>query len=380
MTLQGMYLDHAATTVLRPEAIEAMAAVQTRGDGNASGSHAQARQAKNALEFARERAAALLGAERSDSIVFTSGGTEADNLAVIGASLASDRRRVAVSAIEHKAVLESASSLERFGYAVELIPVAAACVVTPDAVRRSVAAGTAVVSIMTANNETGVVQPIADLVNEVRNAAPHAVFHTDAVQAFGTTNIDVSSTEVDLLSLSGHKFGGPTGVGLLFVAPGVQLDPIIHGGGHEAGMRSGTSNVAGIVGMVAAMEATVSQRGRFREDVAGERDAFEATLLGRLENVELTAFQSPRMEHFSHLRFRGVSSESLLIRLDQSAIAAAAGSACQSGAIDPSHVLRAMGMSEQAMAECVRFTFGWDVAVGDGRRFGDAVADVVEAM
>ncbi|MGI9585863.1 MAG: aminotransferase class V-fold PLP-dependent enzyme, partial [Acidimicrobiia bacterium] len=188
------------------------------------------------------------------------------------------------------------------------------------------------------------------------------------------------STGVDLLSLSAHKFGGPTGVGLLFVAPGIRLDPIIHGGGHEAGLRSGTSNVAGVAGMVAAMEATASQRDRFRKVAGAERAAFEATLFDRLNDVELTAYGSPRMAHFSHVRFCGVSSESLLIRLDQGAIAAAAGSSCQSGAIDPSHVLRAMGMPEQAMAECVRFTFGWDVEDGDGQRFGNAVADVVEAM
>jgi cysteine desulfurase len=379
-TLESIYLDHAATTSLRPEAMRAMEEVYRRGDGNASGTHSQARQAKNALEAAREQAALLIGAQRPQNIVFTAGGTESDNLAVIGAALHSDNRKVVVSGIEHKAVLRAAASLERFGYSVDDIAPTAGCVVTPDAARRIISSDTAVVSIMTANNETGVIQPIAELVDVVRDVAPQAVFHTDAVQAFNAMDVSVSDTSVDLLSLSGHKFGGPTGVGLLFVATGVVLDPIIHGGGHEAGLRSGTSNVAGIVGMVAAMQATAADRDRFRTAAGAERDVFEATLSRRLRNIEVTAQTTPRMAHFSHVRFPGISSESLLIRLDQNKIAAAAGSACQSGAIDPSHVLKAMGMSEEAVAECVRFTFGWDTAPGDGRRFGEAVADVVELI
>lgn len=380
MTLESIYLDHAATTTLRPEAMQAMEEVYRRGDGNASGAHTRARQAKNSLEAAREHAALLIGAERPQNIVFTAGGTEADNLAVIGAALHSDHRGVAVSGIEHKAVLNAAASLERFGYSVDHIVPTADGVVAPDAAREVIGSDTAVVSIMTANNETGVIQPMEELVEVVRDAAPLAVFHTDAVQAFNAMDVSVSDTSVDLLSLSGHKFGGPTGVGLLFVGTGVGLDPILHGGGHEAGLRSGTSNVAGIVGMVAAMEATAADRERFRSVAGTERDDFEATLTQRLGHIEVTAEAAPRMAHFSHVRFRGISSESLLIRLDQKEIAAAAGSACQSGAIDPSHVLKAMGMSGEAMGECVRFTFGWETTPGDGRRFGEAVAGVVELL
>ncbi len=376
----GVYLDHAATTPMRPEAIEAVTTAWTSSFGNASGTHAVARRAKNALEDARERAAALLGTERPHDIVFTSGGTESDNLAVSGAAATSSRRRIVVSAIEHKAVGSAAHALERFGYSVSEAGCGPDGIVTPDHIEAVIDTETAIVSVMAANNEIGTVQPIREIVAVVRERAPGAVVHTDAVQAFVGTRTSLAGTGADLLSLSAHKFGGPSGVGLLATRPGVRLDPIVHGGGQEAGRRSGTSNVPGILGMVAAMEAVERERERFASVVGAERDAFEATIKGLVPGIVVNGSGSPRMPHFSHVRFPALRAETILIRLDQRGVFAAAGSACQSGAIEPSHVLTAMGMTSAEAASCVRFTFGWNATAGDGIRAARAVAEVIHTM
>jgi cysteine desulfurase len=376
----GIYLDHAATTTMRPEAIEAVTAAWTSSFGNASGTHAVARRAKNALEDARERAAVVLGTERPHDIVFTSGGTESDNLAVWGAAATSGRRRIVVSAIEHKAVGSAAHALERHGYAVCEAGCGRDGIVTPEHVEAVVDADTAVVSVMAANNEIGTLQPVPEIIAVVRERAPGAVFHTDAVQAFVGSPTSLASTGADLLSLSAHKFGGPTGVGLLATAPGVRIAPIVFGGGQEAGRRAGTSNVAGILGMVAAMEAVERGRGRFESAVGAERDAFEATLGKLVAGIVVNGAGSPRMPHFSHVRFPGLRAETILIRLDQAGVFAAAGSACQSGAVEPSHVLTAMGMTPEEAAGCVRFSFGWDATPGDGERAARAVAAVVDNL
>lgn len=374
-----MYVDHAATTTLRPSAFDAMRSVMDDANGNASGTHAVARAAKNALEVAREEAAELLGASRSDEIVFTSGGTESDNLAIVGAALSQDASGIVVSAIEHKAVLEAAASLERFGYHTSLAGCGSDGVVAPGAVAHLVTDATAVVSVMAANNEIGTVQPIAAIAAEVGGEQPGTVVHTDAVQAFVGADISVEEMGVDLLTLAAHKFGGPKGVGVLYVRSGTDLDPIVHGGGQEAGRRSGTSNVAGVVGMVAAMKEAIADRDRFRSEVGSERDAFEDVMTHRVGAI-VTSAGSDRLPHFSHLRVPGVDAETLLIRLDAAGVYAAAGSACQSGAIEPSHVLMAMGMEDRAASECVRFSFGWDTAAGEGEAVAHIVADVVEAM
>lgn len=376
----GIYLDHAATTTMRPEAIEAVTVAWTSSFGNASGTHAVAQRAKNALEDARERAAAILGAERPHDIVFTSGGTESDNLAVSGVATTSPRRHIVVSAIEHKAVGGTAHALERHGYTVREAGCGPDGIVTPAHVGAVVDPDTAVVSVMAANNEIGTLQPIPEIASVVRERAPGAIFHTDAVQAFVGSPTSLASTRADLLSLSAHKFGGPTGVGLLATAPGVRIDPIVHGGGQEAGRRAGTSNVPGILGMVAAMEAVESERGRFDSIVGAERDAFEVTLGRLVPGLVVNGAGSPRMPHFSHVRFPGLRSETILIRLDQAGVFAAAGSACQSGAVEPSHVLTAMGMTTEEAAGCVRFSFGWNTAPGDGERAGRAVAEVIDSL
>lgn len=374
------YLDHAASTSMRPAAALAMAEAYASANANASGQHGPARAAKNALEEAREQAAEILGTPRPLDIVFTSGGTEADNLAVAGVALASERRSVVVSAVEHEAVLRSAESIERFGYTVEAVGVDGSCVIDPDEVASLVGPDTAVVSVMAANNEIGTVEPVKAIVEAVKSIDDSVPVHTDAIQAFVSEPITVQSTSADLISLSGHKFGGPKGVGLLLVDPSVRIDPVMHGGGQEAGRRSGTYNVAGIVGMVAAMKEVVSQRDGFRISVERERNAFEETLTGGYRSAVVNGGSAKRLVQHSHVHFPGVLAETLLIRLDQEGIAAAAGSACQSGAVEPSHVLTAMGLSKTEAGECIRFTFGWDTDSGQGTEAASRLINVLGSL
>jgi cysteine desulfurase len=373
-------LDHAATTTLRPGAVAALERSFVSALGNASGQHRAARRAKNALEEAREQAADLIGAARPHDIVFTSGGTESDNLAVVGPALASDYREIVVSSVEHKAVLEAGAQLSRFGYTARLAPCDGNGVVHPDAVCDLVDAETAIVSVMAANNETGVVEPIGQIVEQVRTIDATIPVHTDAAQYFVARPLDIAAIGVDLVSLSGHKFGGPTGVGLLYVSSATRIEPVLVGGNQEAGRRPGTSNVAGIVAMVAAMAEASAERDRFVGTAGAERDAFERVLIDGDPMVSVTASNVDRLAHFSHVRIPGVLAETLLIRLDAAGVFASAGPACQSGAVEPSHVLMAMGMSDDAARECVRFTFGWDTRPGDGVIAARRVLESVAAL
>ena len=376
-----LYLDHAATTAVRPETREAMAPFFDDAFGNPSGLHAVSQRAKNAMEAARERAAELLGAARPLEIVFTGGGTEADNLAVTGVALADGNRGgVVTTAVEHEAVLESAGFVSRLGGPVAVVGVDHRGSVDPAQVAARVTPETRVVSVMAANNEVGTLQPVAEIVAAARAANPDVLVHTDAVQAYISEDVTTASTGADLIALAAHKFGGPKGVGLLYVRDGVDLEPVIHGGGQELGRRSGTHNVAGIVGMVAAMEATVADRAAFRERVGRARDRFERVLAAAVPGVEINGATESRLVQHSHVRIPGVRAETLLIRLDQAGVAAAAGSACQSGAVGVSHVLAAMGVDETAAAECVRFSFGWPSLPEDGDVAAARVAATVAEL
>ncbi len=376
-----IYLDHAATTTVRPEVREAMAPFLDDAYGNPSGLHAVSRRAKNALEEARERAAEFLGAARPFEIVFTGGGTEADNLAVAGSALAGETvGGVVTVATEHEAVLEAAHFVGRLGGRVAIVGVDGFGRVEPAEVAAAVDDTTTIASVMYANNETGVIQPVADVAAAVRARRSEVLMHSDAVQAFLTCDVTVAGTACDLLSLAAHKFGGPKGVGLLYVRNGVELEPVLHGGGQELGRRSGTQNVAGIVGMVAAMEVTVADRADAARRIGRLRDRFEEALRAGSLDIEVNAPVAARLPQHSHLRIVGVASETLLIRLDQAGVAAAAGSACQSGAIDVSHVLAAMGYGEEAAAECVRFSFGWSTTEAEVDKAAAIVVDTVRAL
>lgn len=374
-----LYLDHAATTPLRPEAREAMAPFFGDRYGNPSGVHAVSRSAKVALEEARERAAGLIGAAHPLDIVFTGGGTESDNLAVSGSAIAAGGG-VVTTAIEHEAVLETARFIERLGHRVGIVGVDRRGIVDPSEVAGAVGDDTAVVSVMKANNETGAVQPVSEVADLVRRDHPAVLIHSDAVQAFVSEEVTVGGLGVDLLTLASHKFGGPKGVGLLHVRRDVALEPVLHGGGQEIGRRSGTHNVAGIIGMVAAMEAAASDRERFRLDVGAARDAFETRLEERLPDVVFTVPRGDRLVQHSHLRVPGVDAETLLIRLDAVGVAAAAGSACHSGAIEASHVLAAMNLDTDEAASSIRVSFGWTSDRSDGATAADALAECVEAL
>jgi cysteine desulfurase len=377
-----VYLDHAATTPMRPEVWDAMAPFATDTFGNASGSHGVARRAKNAFEEARERAAAVIGCSPNE-VVFTGGGTEADNLAIKGSALrgglvpgGSVPGGIVTSAVEHEAVLESVAFCARMGSPVTVVGVDSSGLVEPGAVAAAAESGTAIVSVMMANNETGVIQPIRQIVDGVDGRVP---VHTDAVQAFATLDLGVDDLGVDLLSLSAHKFGGPKGVGLLYVRKGVALEPVLHGGGQELGRRSGTSNVMGAVGMALAMELAAADRSRLRSTAGEARTAF-VDVLCRAGVAVPTVDPGQTLVSHAHLRFPGIRNETLLVRLDRSGVAVSVGSACASGAATVSHALTAMGVSPEAARESLRFSFGWTTAPDDGLEAGRIVLEALEGL
>lgn len=369
-----LYVDHAATTPLRPGVAEAMTAPEA-DFGNPSGIHDESRRAKALLEEAREQIADLLGC-RPLEVVFTGGGTESDNLAVKGPALAGGARGGVVTvATEHEAVLESTRFLERLGCPVGIVGVDHLGRVDPEEVASAVGPDTAVASVMWANNETGVIQPVGEVAAAVRAANPSTLIHTDAVQA--VVSEEVSAAQFDLLTIAGHKLGGPKGVGVLVVKEGVGLEPVLHGGGQELGRRSGTHNVAGAVGMATALEAAVADRPRFRREVGEARRRFEEAVLGIYERARINAPTDHRLVQHSHIRLPGIRNETILIRLDQAGVAASAGSACQSGATSTSHVLNAMGMSPEIGRECLRFSFGWNTSPEDGEALARALKEAV---
>ncbi len=365
---------------MRPEVWEAMAPYALEKFGNSSGVHEVSRRAKNALEAAREQIAALIGAMPIE-IVFTSGGTESDNLALKGAAWRpGDRNGVVTVATEHEAVLESVDAIRRFGGDSSVLSVDTSGRVDAEELADSVAPSTGVVSVMTVNNETGVVHDISDLARRVHERDEDVLFHTDAVQAFSSQDLDVSQLGADLVTVSGHKFGGPKGTGLLYVREGTYLEPLVHGGGQELGRRSGTHHVAGAVGLARAMELAVKDRDRFRAEIGGIRDRFETRLASGVEGLVVNTPIQSRSHHHLSVRIPGVRNETLLMRLDRAGVAASAGSACQSGAATVSHVLEAMGLSASQARECIRFTFGWTSTDSEASEAADVVIDLVERL
>jgi len=352
------YLDNAATTAMRPEAVAAMVPYLRDRFGNPSGSHAVSREAKKALEEARDVVADCLGADASE-IVFTASGTEADNLAIFGAHAV--RPGVVVcSAVEHHAVLHPTEIL---GGA--LAPVLPDGTIDLDALRLVLGPEVSVVAVMLANNEVGTVQPLADVVAVVRERAPGAVVVTDAVQAFSWVDVAAAAAGADFVAVSAHKFGGPKGVGALVVRRGVQVRTMIHGGGQERDRRSGTSNVAGVVAMAAAMHATVRDREATVARVGALRDRLADGLLAAVEGAAETGHRARKVAGNCHLTFPGVESEALLVLLDAAGVYAAAGSACTSGAVEPSHVLAAMGVPRERGLGALRLSLGPETTDAD---------------
>ncbi|MGA2759047.1 MAG: cysteine desulfurase family protein [Candidatus Cybelea sp.] len=369
-----IYFDHAATTPVRREVADAMRDAADQCNFNPSSLHFEGRRARAALDAARDRVAAAIGAHR-DEIVFTSGGTEADNLALRGATRTAPRpAHVVASAVEHHAVLASLDRLREDGFETSLVPVDREGRVDPVEFERSLGSRTVLASIMYANNEVGTVQPIAALSEIARRRG--AFFHTDAVAAPCWLPIDVRTLGVDLLSISAHKFYGPKGVGLLYVRRGVPLVPLSLGGGQESGRRSGTENLSGIIGMAAALELAVAERAKASTGIAALRGRLEAGVRSAVAGVSVNAAGASRLANSCNLSFAGVDPAALIIALDLAGVSASAGSACTSGTLQPSHVLSAMAGHGDGPASGVRFSLGTATTAAEV----DRVVDILPAM
>lgn len=375
MSRQTIYLDNAATTPVRPEVREAM--LPFLGEetfGNPSSPHRVGRAARIGVEEARRRVAAAVGAA-PEQVVFTSGGTEADNLAVLGRALASRAAggpfRVAVSAVEHKAVLAAAKAVQALGGEYVVLPVDGRGQVDRDALEEALATGVAVVSVMWVNNETGIVQDAADLV--ARCAAADTPFHTDAVQALGKVPVDLSQLPGTMLSISAHKIGGPKGSGALILRDPHLVAPLVHGGGQQEGVRPGTENVAGIVGLGRAAELAATEVEEAAAHAAALRDALERRVRETIGDVQINGADAPRAPHVSNVAFAGTDSEAMIMHLDLADICCSSGSACTTGAVEPSHVLTALGVPREVAIGSLRFSF-------DRRNTEAEVDTVVETL
>jgi cysteine desulfurase len=377
--MRRIYFDHNATTPVDPEVLSAMMPFFVDTYGNASSIHTFGQQARAAVEQAREHVARLLGA-RAAEIVFTSGGTESDNLAILGVVRAApgERKHVITTSIEHHAVLNTCQALEAQGVEVTYLPVSAAGVVDPGAVREALRPHTVLISVMMANNELGTIQPIEEI---GRLAAEAEVwFHTDAVQAAGKVPIDVGHLGVDLLSISGHKIYAPKGVGALYVRSGTRLAPQAFGGHHERDRRPGTENVPGIVALGKAAELALGKLATEPARLAALRDRFEKAILKSVPATRLNGAGAARVANTTNITFSFIEGESLVIALDLQGIACSTGAACSSGAIEPSHVLTAIGLAAPDARASLRFSLGRTSTAEDVDRALAVLPGVVEHL
>ena len=353
-----VYFDYNATTPIAPEVLDAVIGATRDQFGNASSVHHFGQRAKALLDDARSAVATLIHADPSE-IVYTSGGTESDNFAIRGAAEALEpggRRHLVASAIEHEAVLNTLKALARHGWRTTFIPVDPTGIVNPDRLREAMAKDTALVSVMQANNEIGTIQPIAALAAIAHEYG--ALMHTDAVQAVGKIPVDVKALGVDLLSLSAHKFNGPKGAGALWIKRGTRMRPILTGGKHERSRRAGTENVPALAGMGVAARLAMGKLGEEAARVGALRDRLEEGVLRGVPGTAVNGARSARVPNTTNIGFDRVEAESLLIALDLEGIAVSTGSACSSGTLEPSHVLRAMGLPTHRTQNSLRFSLG----------------------
>jgi len=351
------YYDYAATTPTLPQVLEAMRPFQEGAFGNPSSVYGIGRDAKKGLEEAREKVADAIGALPSE-IIFTGGGTEADNMALKGAAFAAaPGSRIITCTTEHHAVLHAAGWLSRMGYDVVFLPVDSEGIVELSALSDALTPNTAIVSVMLANNEVGTIQPLKELVDVVR-AKSKALIHTDAVQALGKIPVDVGEQDVDLASFSAHKVGGPKGVGSLFIRRKTKIEPLIHGGGQERDIRSGTPNVSGIAGWGEAAKIAAEEVDEESKRLSDMRDRLQDRLTDALPGIRLNGSKAPRVPGTLNVCIPGVEGESLLLMLDSEGIAASSGSACTSGSLEPSHVLAAMGVDKKTALGSLRISLG----------------------
>jgi cysteine desulfurase len=355
--MKRIYFDHNATTPIAPEVLAAMLPYLTEEFGNASSIHAFGQNAREAVEQARSSVAALVGARAAD-IMFTSGGTEANNHAILGAVAAAlgKRKHVITSAIEHVAVLDSCKALAKSGIDLTILAVDRQGLVNPEEVRRAIRPETVLITLMLANNEIGTIEPIEEIGKIA--AEKEIVFHTDAVQAAGKIPIDVDKLGVNLLSISAHKFCGPKGVGALYLRKGTRLDPLMYGGHSERDRRPGTEDVAAIAGMGKAAELARIGSRKESEHIRGLRDRLERGLLDRVPHSWVNGGRAPRVPNTSNLTFPFIEGESMVIALDLKGIACSTGAACSSGAVEPSHVLLALGLAPEDARATLRLSLG----------------------
>jgi cysteine desulfurase len=375
-----IYLDHNATTPLDPLVADRVAQAMRDVWGNASSVHHFGQQAKAALDEARTAVGALIGGDASE-IVFSAGGTESDNLAIRGAAEAlepSGRKHLVTSAIEHEAVLNTMKALARRGWRVTIVPVDASGIVSIDRMRDAIADDTALVSVMHANNEIGTIQPIADIAALAHERG--ALFHTDAVQSAGKIPIDVRALGVDLLTIAGHKFYGPKGTGALWMKRGVRLVSPVTGGKQERNRRAGTENVPALVGLGVAAAVAQKKMAAEAPRLTALRDRLEAGVLARVPGTERNGAASPRVPNTANISIDRVEAESLLIGLDLAGIAVSSGSACSSGTLEPSHVLKAMGLPHPRTLGSIRFSLGAANTEADIDRVIEALPPLVEKL
>ncbi len=377
--MNRIYLDHAATTPVSPRVLEAMLPFFCECWGNASAVYANGREARKAVENARKQVAGAVGAQPQE-ILFTSGGTESDNLAIRGVANAMKHkgRHIITTAIEHHAVLNTCKALEKEGYEVTYLQPDATGRIAPETLAAAVREDTILVSVMAANNEIGTLQPIRELAKTAK--AYGALFHTDAVQAVGAVPVDAENMGVDLLSLSAHKFYGPKGAGALFIRKGTRMDPVLTGGKQERGLRGGTENVPAIVGLGAAIEEAVANLAKNAAVTAALRDELEREILPRVKGVRVNGRPAERLPNNTSLTFENVDGEALLLRLDLAGVAASAGSACTSGSLESSHVLHAIGLNEAEARGTLRLTVGIDNTREEIARAADLVVSITEEL
>ncbi len=377
--MRRVYLDHAATTPVHPEVAEAVKEAMLVYYGNPSSIHSFGREARRAVDEAREKVARLIGAEPAE-IIFTSGATESDNLAIKGMAYAGRDRggHIITSSIEHHAILHACEQLEKEGFRVTYLPVDGDGLVDPADVEQAIGEDTILISIMLANNEVGTIQPIEEIGAIARQRG--IPFHTDAVQAVGQIPVDVNRLQVDLLSLSGHKMYGPKGIGALYLRKRTRIQPLFQGGSHERRLRPGTENVPGIVGLGKAAElasAELAERGR---RYALLRDRLRDKLWSALNDIKLNGHPTRRLPNNLNLSVLYVEGESMLLNLDLAGIAASSGSACTSGSLEPSHVLTAMGISHEVSHGSLRFTVGRDTTEEDIDYVSEILPGIVERL
>ncbi len=377
--MDQIYLDYAATAPVLPEVLDAMLPFFVTQYGNPSGIHGPGRNARRAVEQARRQVAQVLGAESSE-ILFTSGGSESDNLAIKGTAFALRNKgnHLITSRIEHPAVLNTCRWLEKQGFDITYLPVDTCGMVSPDAVREAIRPETILVSIMTANNEIGTLEPVGKIGEICRRE--RILFHTDAVQAVGMIPVRAQDLNADLISISAHKFHGPKGTGALYLRKGIRLDALIHGGSQERSLRAGTENVPGIVGMGKAITVAAEEMEAVTGRIRKLRDEFEKMITEQIPGTKVNGHPEKRLPNNCHFSFAGVDSEALLLRLDLAGISVSGGSACTAGSTEPSHVLQAIGLEKELLKGSIRITLGRETTRDEMQKTAQVLTETVSDL